>query len=171
AAPRRPAGAAPALLLDVEQSRQTPWEGAWPLPASQVQAARWVRAHSEPADVLATNAHCRSETDFADPKAVCWNSLSFYLSAYSERSVLVEGWAYSPRLMSEKSGTFWDQELLKLNDDAVYHPTAQILDRLHDRYKVRYVVVNRKVAPESPLLGTLATPVYDNGRMAVYELS
>ncbi|MFF1906631.1 hypothetical protein [Kitasatospora sp. NPDC058218] len=165
------AAGAPSLLLDVQQSRQVPWDGAWPLPASQVEAARWVRAHSEPDDVLATNGHCRSESDYAVPGENCWNSLSFYLSAYSERSVLVEGWAYSPRLMSEKSGSFWDQELLKLNEDAVYRPTAAILDQLRERHHVRYVVVNRKVAPESPALKTLAKQVFDNGRMAVYEIS
>ncbi|MFE2726639.1 hypothetical protein [Kitasatospora sp. NPDC059327] len=165
------AAGAPALLLDVQQSRQVPWDGAWPLPASQVEAARWVRAHSDPTDVLVTNGHCRSENDYAVPGANCWNSLSFYLSGYSERSVLVEGWAYSPRLMSEKSGSFWDQPLLQLNEDAVYRPTAGILDQLRERHHVRYVVVNRKVAPESPDLKTLAKPVFDNGRMAVYEIS
>ncbi|MFJ2776074.1 hypothetical protein [Kitasatospora sp. NPDC087315] len=165
------AAGAPSLLLDVQQTRQIPWDGAWPLPASQVEAGRWVRAHSDPSDVLVTNGHCRSENDYAVPGQTCWNSLSFWLSAYSERSVLVEGWAYSPRLMSEKSGTFWDQPLLKLNDDAIYQPTADILDQLHDRYHVRYLVVNRKLAPESPLLKTLATQVFDNGRMAVYEIS
>ncbi|MFD0272437.1 hypothetical protein ACFVHB_00840 [Kitasatospora sp. NPDC127111] len=162
---------APALLLDVQQSREVPWDGAWPLPATQVEAARWVRSHSDPADVLVTNTHCRSESDYAVPGENCWNSLSFYLSAYSERSVLVEGWAYSPRLMSEKSGTFWDQPLLQLNDDAVYHPTAEILGRLRERHHVRYVVVNRKTGPESPALKTLAKQVFDNGRMAVYEIS
>ncbi|MEV6972917.1 hypothetical protein [Kitasatospora sp. NPDC093806] len=165
------AAGAPSLLLDVQQSREVPWDGAWPLPASQVEAARWVRSHSDPEDVLVTNTHCRSEFDFNRPGATCWNSLAFDLSAYSERSVLVEGWAYSPRLMSEKSGTFWDQALLKLNDDAVYNPTADILGRLHDQYHVRYVVVNRKTGPESPVLKTLAKQVFDNGRMAVYELS
>ncbi|MFB6891240.1 hypothetical protein ACFCX4_18260 [Kitasatospora sp. NPDC056327] len=165
------AAGAPSLLLDVQQSREMPWDGAWPLPATQVEAARWVRANSDPGDVLVTNTHCRSDTDYADPSAPCWNSLSFYLSAYSERSVLVEGWAYSPRLMSEKSGTFWDQPLLALNDAAVYAPTAEVLGRLRDDHDVRYVVVNRKTGPESPALKTLARQVFDNGRMAVYELS
>ncbi|MFD7901210.1 hypothetical protein ACFV4F_13305 [Kitasatospora sp. NPDC059722] len=162
---------APSLLLDVQQSKHVVWDGAWPLPAGQVEAARWVRAHSRPTDVLVTNDHCRSENDWAVPGQNCWNSLSFWLSAYSERSVLVEGWAYSPRLMSEKSASFWDQPLLKFNDDAIHHPTADILRELRDRYHVRYLVADRKPAPESPLLKSLATPVFDNGRVAVYELS
>ncbi|MFE6867778.1 hypothetical protein ACFVFS_14555 [Kitasatospora sp. NPDC057692] len=165
------AAGAPALLLDVRQAGERPWDGAWPLPASQVQAARWVRAHSAPEDVLATNTHCRSDTDYAHPGAACTNALSFYLSAYSERSVLVEGWAYSPRLLSERSGGFWDQRLLALNDDAVYRPTADVLGRLRAEHRVRYVVVNRRTGPESPALKTLSTRVFDNGRMAVYELS
>ncbi|MGW2251885.1 hypothetical protein ACWCXH_17020 [Kitasatospora sp. NPDC001660] len=162
---------APSLLLDVQQSKHVVWDGAWPMPASQVEAARWVRAHSKPSDVLVTNDHCRSEDDYAVAGQNCWNALSFWLSAYSERSVLVEGWAYSPRLMSEKSSSFWDQPLLKLNDDAIHHPTADILRQLRDRYHVRYLVADRKPAPESPLLKTLATPVFDDGRVAVYELS
>ncbi|GAB7182552.1 hypothetical protein ATKI12_2383 [Kitasatospora sp. Ki12] len=161
---------APTLLLDVEQSRHGAWAG-WPLPASQVEAARWVREHSRPSDVLATNQHCRSENDFAVPGEGCYNTLSFALSAYSERSVLVEGWAYSPRLLSEGTGTFWDLPLYHLNEDAFYQPTPEILLRLHSQYHVRYLVVNRKVAPESPLLKSLAKPVYDNGPMAVFELS
>ncbi|MFJ9693491.1 hypothetical protein [Kitasatospora sp. NPDC101183] len=162
---------APSLLLDVAQARQVTWDGAWPMPASQVEAARWVRAHSKPSDILVTNDHYRSNAEYGAVGEAGWNPLSFWLSGYSERSVLVEGWAYSPRLMSQKTAVFWDQPLLKLNDDAIYNPTADILRELHDRYHVRYLVADRKPVPESPLLKTLATPVFDNGRMAVYELS
>ncbi|MFI6153377.1 hypothetical protein ACIBCA_11850 [Kitasatospora sp. NPDC051170] len=162
---------APSLLLDVQQARQVTWDGAWPMPASQVEAARWVRAHSRPSDILVTNDHYRSNAEYGAAGEAGWNPLSFWLSGYSERSVLVEGWAYSPRLMSQKTAVFWDQPLLKLNDDAIFRPTADILRELRDRYHVRYLVADRKPTPESPLLKTLATPVFDNGRMAVYELS
>ncbi|MFJ9518988.1 hypothetical protein ACIRPK_12075 [Kitasatospora sp. NPDC101801] len=163
---------APTLVLDVAQTSQSEWMGTALLPAEQVQAARWVRAHSSPSDVLATNSHCRSFDDYGVPGEVCTNNAqSFWLSGYSERSVLVEGWAYSPRLMSEQSNAFWDLPLLKLNEDAVYAPTAELLHRLHAEHHVRYLVVDRKVHPESALLKSLARPVYDNGRVAVYELS
>lgn len=162
---------APTLLLDVAQSRDQEWEGSWLMPASQVEAARWIRTNSSPTDVLATGVHCRSDDDYNDPSRGCGNSLAFWLSAYSERSVLIEGWAYSPRLMAEHSGAFWDQQLLKLNDDAFKQPTRDGLDRLHDQHAVRYLVVDRKAGGASPELDTLARKAYDNGRVAVYELS
>ncbi|WP_457028902.1 hypothetical protein [Kitasatospora sp. P5_F3] len=163
---------APALVLDVMQTSQSEWIGTALLPAEQVQAARWVRAHSDPSDVLATNSHCQPFDDYSDPGWVCTNNAqSFWLSGYSERSVLVEGWAYSPRLMSEQSTAFWDLPLLKLNEDAVYAPTAGLLHTLRVEHHVRYVVVDRKVHAESALLKSLARPVYDNGRVAVYEIS
>jgi hypothetical protein len=82
----------PTLVIDLP----TPiWDssvwGAKPLPAGKIDAARWLRAHSKPTDVLVTNEHCWSGDDFKDPKAQCADYRDFTLSAYSERSVLVEG--------------------------------------------------------------------------------
>ncbi|MFE5560015.1 hypothetical protein [Streptomyces sp. NPDC056544] len=167
----------PGLFHDVLQSRESLWSYSWVMPGSQVQAARWIRAHSEPSDVLATNSHCWELEGPLPAGASCDNVRSQWLSAYAERSVLVEGWAYAPRAMALSGGSaayngpFWDQELFQLNEDAVYRPTAEILSRLHDRHHVRYVVAHRPSGAESPLLADLAKKVYDNGRMAVYELS
>ncbi|MFD9406897.1 hypothetical protein ACFWBN_07705 [Streptomyces sp. NPDC059989] len=168
----------PGLFHDVLQSRESLWSYSWVLPGSQVQAARWIREHSEPSDVLATNSHCWQERE--DPDATgarCDNNRSWWLSAYSERSVLIEGWAYAPKAIALSGGgtayygPFWDQDLFRLNEDAVYRPTAAILSRLHDEYHVRYVVAHRPSGAESPLLGGLAKKVYDSGTTAVYELS
>ncbi|MFE1320326.1 hypothetical protein [Kitasatospora phosalacinea] len=162
---------APTLVLDLPKPvwDATVW-GSMPLPASKVDAARWVRAHSEPTDVLATNEHCWSYDDFADPAAPCKDYRDFALSAYAERSVLVEGWAFAPRVMAGTDPEFWDQPLLALNDEAFYRPTAQVLAQLHDEHHVRYLFVNRKVRAESPELAVLAAKVFDNGRIGVYEL-
>ncbi|MEU9377187.1 hypothetical protein AB0D94_25900 [Streptomyces sp. NPDC048255] len=166
----------PGLFHDALQARESLWTYSWVMPGTQVQAARWIRAHSDPSDVLATNSHCWQFEDYAGEPG-CNNVRSQWLSAYSERSVLVEGWAYAPRMMARAGGAaayggpFWDQELFKLNEDAVYRPTTEILRRLHDQYQVRYVVVHRPSGAESPLLRDLAKQVFDNGRMAVYELS
>ncbi|WP_369183844.1 hypothetical protein [Streptomyces sp. Y1] len=166
----------PGLGLDVLQARHVVWEGSWILPKTQIDGARWVRAHSDPKDVLATNGHCWEFEDYKNGPT-CTNYRSHWLGAYSERSVLIEGWAYAPRLMATSGGAaattapFWDAALLKLNEDAFYHPTADILRRLHDDHRVRYLVVQRKAGQESPLLARLAPKVFDNGRVAVYELS
>ncbi|WP_031145395.1 hypothetical protein [Streptomyces erythrochromogenes] len=167
----------PGLFHDVLQSRESLWSYSWVMPGSQVEAARWIRAHSEPSDVLSTNSHCWQLEGPLPAGEQCDNTRSQWLSAYSERSVLIEGWAYAPRGIALSGGSvayngpFWDQELFRLNEDAVYRPTAAILGRLREQHHVRYVVVHRPSGSESPLLADLAKKVYDNGRMAVYELS
>ncbi|MBT2448976.1 hypothetical protein J7F03_18115 [Streptomyces sp. ISL-43] len=166
---------APGVFHDALQARKHTWMGSWTLPASQVDAARWVRAHSDPGDVLVTNSHGWELNDAHGPGFE--NTRSWWLGAYSERSVLIEGWAYAPRMMALTrgdgigyDGPFWDQALFKLNEDAVYRPTQAILRRLHDEYRVRYVVVLRTAGAESPRLGELAQKEFDNKQVAVYRI-
>lgn len=160
---------APGLVLDMYKSEQSPNGGAYynvPLPRSRVEAARWTRDHSTPADVIATNVHCLQVINgWCDAR-------SFWLSAYSERRVLVEGWGFAPRIATSGSFTpFWDQDLLRRNDAAFTDPTEAGLAELRDRHGVRWLVVDRRVGEESPELRRLAPLRFDNGRMAVYQLS
>jgi hypothetical protein len=161
------AAGAPGLVMDEYKSIQHPNGGAYvnvPMPKSRVDAARWVRDHSRPDDVIATNVHCIGY----------WGELcdarSFWLSAYAERAVLVEGWAFAPRQATVGLAPFWDPAKLAANDAAFTEPTADGLRELSTRYGVRYLVVDRDVEPESPDLASLADLRYDNGRLAVYEL-
>ncbi len=157
----------PGLIMDGAKSVRSPNGGAYAtvsLPQSRVDAARWVRDHSEPDDILATNVHCIGF--FGD---LC-DSRSFWLSAYSERSVLVEGWGFSPRLATIGPSPFWDPAKIRLNDEVFVAPTADGLGELRDRHGVRWLVVDRTVAPEPPTLRTLADLRYDNGRLAVYQI-
>ncbi len=159
---------APGLIMDEAKSVANPNGGAYtpvPLPKSRVDAARYVRDHSAPTDVVATNVHCLVvySDSTCDPR-------SFWLSAYSERSVLVEGWGFAPRQAAYLYQPFWDPERLALNDQAFAAPTPQLLGELRDRYNVHWLVVDRSVSTESPLLATYADKVYDTGRMAVYRL-
>ncbi|WP_148086547.1 hypothetical protein [Micromonospora sp. HM5-17] len=160
---------APGLVMDMAKSQRNPNGGAYttvPLPKSRVDAARWTREHSAPSDVLATNAHCLVVVNgWCDAR-------SFWLSAYAERRVLVEGWAFAPRVAALGPYTpFWDQELLRRNDAVFTDPTEAGLRELRDRYGVRWLVVDRQAGHESPELRRLATLRYDNGRMAVYQIS
>jgi hypothetical protein len=158
---------APGLLMDAKFSWGVPGGpyGAKALvPASVVEAARWVRDHSDADDVVATNSHC------AQVVHDCAQAASFYVSAYSERSVLLEGWAFAPRLMAVGQSEFWDDDLARLNEDAFYVPTAQGLSRLRSEHRVRYLIAVRQIAPESSRLRELAELVYDNGNAAVYDL-
>jgi hypothetical protein len=157
---------APTLLLDLTKPGWAPsvW-GAMPLQKSRVDAALWVRAHSAPNEVIATNEHYLPEST---------NSRVFTLSAYSERSVLVEGWGFAPRVSAtgggDGRGPFWDQQLLELNDDAFYGPTPAVLAELRDKHHVRYLVVERRAGVESPQLHELARKVFDNGTELVFDL-
>ncbi|MCW3814126.1 hypothetical protein ONA91_06605 [Micromonospora sp. DR5-3] len=161
---------APGLVLDAAAARKYPNGGAYAvvaMPASRVEAARWVRAHSDPDDVLATNVHCRAVVDgWCDAR-------SFWLSGYAERSVLLEGWAFAPRVVGRPEGPyapFWDAARQRANDEAFTAPTAAGLAALRDRYGVCWLVVDRVVAPEAPELRSLADLRFTNSRMAVYRL-
>lgn len=161
---------APGLVMDAAAARHYPNGGAYAvvsMPASRVEAARWVRAHSAPDDVVATNVHCRQVVSgWCDAR-------SFWLSGYAERAVLVEGWAFAPRMVGLPEGPyapFWDAGRLRANDAAFTTPTAAGLAELRDRYGVRWLVVDREVAPESPELRSLADLRFENARTAVYRL-
>lgn len=160
---------APGLVVEVKLATSNMnggGYGGWPMPESRVAAARWVRDHSRPTDIIATNVHCRK----AEPTGPCQGAHVFWLSGYAERSVLVEGWQFAPRVAGQPNPPFWNPKLLKLNDLAMYRPTPERIARMRDRYRVRYLVVDRMVRPEGAALANLATLRYTNSRMAVYEL-
>jgi hypothetical protein len=162
------AAGAPGLVMDMYKSAQVRNGGAYfniTLPASRVTAARWVRDHSAPDDVVATNVHC-----LVSYQGGWCDSRSFWLSAYAERRVLIEGWQFAPRVVNQWLSPFWDQKLLALNDAAFTAPTPDGLRALHEQHRVRFLVVDRAVSPESSALATLAKRRFDNGRLAVYEL-
>jgi hypothetical protein len=162
---------APGLVMDVAKSVRVPNGGPYatiPLPRSRVEAARWARDHSRPHEVLATNVHCLSGSATAE-QPDC-DARSFWLSAYSERSVLVEGWGFAPRNNGAGAPDFWNPALLRLNDSVFTAPTGDNLGELRRRYHVRYLVVDQQLEVESNRLGALATLRFDNGRVAVYEL-
>jgi hypothetical protein len=160
---------APGLVMDARAARAAPNGGAYvnvPVPAYRIDVARYVHEHSEPDDIVATNAHCRAIID-----GWC-DSRTFWLSAYTERSVLIEGWAFAPRAVTlgiSPFGPFWDQPLFQLNEAAFYAPTAEVLAQLRDR-GVRWLVVDREAGTEAPGLASLAERRLDNGRVAVYEI-
>jgi hypothetical protein len=177
---------APGLLMDAYSTNRAVNGDAQVLPLpnlprSRVDAARWVRDHSGTGDILATNVHCIEgsgiegsaiEGSGIDGSGVTCDSRSFWLGAYAEREVLVEGWRFAPRMAGAPTLTtpFWDRPLLTLNDSAFASPTAEVLSRLHDRHHVRWLVADRQAGAVSPLLDSLATPRYDNGRVVVFEL-
>jgi hypothetical protein len=137
-----------------------------------IQSARWLRDHSSPDAVVATNSHCR----FPAPRRC--DHRAFWISAYSERQVLVEGWSYTSRSSDEaaKQGLsvpfmdFWDQDLLTLNNLALIHPTRQRLERLHRHHGVTWLFVDKRYQADLPALKRLTKKRMETENYAVFEL-
>ncbi|GAA1308846.1 hypothetical protein Psi02_25340 [Planotetraspora silvatica] len=146
-------------------------EGPVTTPPGAMAAARWLRAHSEPDDLIATNEHCRwgGETP-------C-DSRHFWVTALSERRVLVEGWAYTPANLARwrpgaplLSSPFWDGERLRVNDAVFTSPSAASVERLRDRYGVAWLVADESRVPPGADIGAYATLRFRSGGYAVYRV-
>jgi hypothetical protein len=146
--------------------------GDQPTPRGGIEAARWLRDHSEPRDILATNTHCRKVV-----KQYCDNR-HFWIAGYTERRVLVEGWGYTPAIMAEawtgKGAYFfldyWDPKRLEDNERAFQQPSKESIATLRDKYDVRWLIVDGRYDKPSPELGTFATERYRSSDVTVYEL-
>lgn len=139
-----------------------------------VAAARFVREHSQPDDLIATNAHC-----IGLPVPDC-DRRNFWIAAYAERRVLVEGWAYIDPLVVGLPSTdlnnsaylpFWDPELLEANDAAIMHPSPATLGTLRDEHEVDWLVVDRRYRADLPgLRRELGQPRFKGGLYSVFDL-
>ena len=137
----------------------------------QVDAARWIRDHSDVDDLVMTNRHCLRPA----VKRRCDNR-RFVVAAWSERQVLVEGWGYLPKaieLGSEEGEypryvEYWSPDLLALNDGFIEAPTADAARRLEE-LGVRWVFVDHTV-PHAETLEPFAHLRFSNPGVAVYEL-
>jgi len=135
------------------------------IPSDGIAAATWLQDNSGPDDLVATNMHC-ADSDDTTPNC---DHRHFWVSAYSERRVLVEGWAYTSR-SPDPSGPFWDSTLLDDNDAAFTHPSAATMATLRARYGVRWLLADLANA-DSMAVGRYAELRYRQGDFAVYELT
>ena len=152
------------------------------MPAGAAEAGRWLRSHSGPGDLVATNSHCRLGGNGCD-------SRDFWLAAYSERQVLVEGWSYTEPAFASgglwdytlAGSAFWNQPLLTANDDVFYHPTAANVAAFTKAHDVRWLVAVGTIPDPargvkanlhaSPDLAKYAVPRFHAGDITVYEVS
>lgn len=137
--------------------------------ADQIDAARHLRDISEPDDVVMTNRHCSS------PVWVTCDSRRFAVTAYTERRLLVEGWAYTPRSSVRDDpdvhpayNAFWDSDRLALNDGFLAEPDEAARVQLW-RLGVRWIFVDKTVDNVGDLAGH-AELVLDTEWSSVYEL-
>lgn len=139
-----------------------------------VAAARFVREHSQTDDLIATNAHC-----IGLPVPDC-DRRNFWIAAYAERRVLVEGWAYVDPLVVGLPSTdlnnsaylpFWDPELLRANDAAITHPSPATLATLRDEHEVDWLVVDRRYPADlRGIRRELGQPRFKGGLYSVFDL-
>ncbi|MFD1503995.1 hypothetical protein, partial [Streptosporangium lutulentum] len=141
------------------------------MPEGALEAGRWLRAHSDPDDLIATNAHCRWGYENPCDSGQSW------VAALSERHVLVEGWLYTSANLSRwRPGQlperlpFWDGERLRSNDLAFQAPSADVMRHLRERYGVRWLFADeRHVGPGSEI-GDFAELRFRSGDCAVYRV-
>lgn len=139
-----------------------------------IAAARFVREHSQPDELIATNAHC-----IGLPVPDC-DRRNFWIAGYAERRVLVEGWAYIDPLVVGQPSTdlnnsaylpFWDPELLEANDAAITRPSPETIGRLRDEYGVDWLVVDRRYQADLPgIRRELGQPRFKGGLYSVFDL-
>lgn len=139
--------------------------------SGQIAAARWIRGHSDPDDLVMTNRHCQG------PEKPGCDRARFFVTAYSERRVLVEGWAYTERANTLNLGTpeydpgsgpFSDPELLALNDGFISDPSMEAGRALYD-LGVRWVFVDA-TAPHAGTLEPYARLRFKTATARIYEL-
>ncbi|MBB6555679.1 hypothetical protein [Nonomuraea rubra] len=137
------------------------------IPKGALEAGRWLRAHSAPGDVVATNLHCRY-----DWWQVC-DSRHFWVSGFTERRVLVEGWAYAestlsrarPFVRSYLAEPFVDRARLAANDVVFEAPTSENVRTLAQKYGVKWLFTGI-----NPALEKFAQLRFRNATSSVYRL-
>ena len=156
---------------DARFEPQPQLEPLWP--AGTREAAAWLRTHSDPDDLIATNGHCRRKI-----RTGCDN-LHFWFAAFSERRFLLEGWGYTStanRIQSETGMRgnlvpYWNQALLAENDAAFHQPSPATIDRLRTGHQVRWLFVDlRDPAVRADQLDRYTTPRFRSGSVAIYQL-
>ncbi|TDO50870.1 4-amino-4-deoxy-L-arabinose transferase-like glycosyltransferase [Kribbella sp. VKM Ac-2527] len=136
----------------------------------QIEAARWIRDHSDINDLVMTNRHC---TTPIEPKRC--DSRRFVVGAFSERQMLVEAW--TPTVEANDAGPngrdsvfvdYWKPDILALNDGFVAHPDSEKAHRLQE-LGVRWIMVDF-TRPHATTLEPLAKERMRNQEAAVYEM-
>ncbi|MEU6740503.1 hypothetical protein [Streptosporangium sandarakinum] len=147
------------------------WVPVSAVPPGALTAGRWLRDHSDPDDLVATNAHCR--WGYESP---C-DSRHFWVSALTERRVLVEGWAYTTTNLSRwhpgqrfQNLPFWDADRIRSNDAAFRTPSEAAIRSLRDRYGVRWLFADESRLDPGSRIGDFARLRFRSGGYAVYSL-
>jgi hypothetical protein len=172
------------LAQTTREADHTGWRGIQQyapfIPEGTPEAGRWLRDHSDPDDLVATNTHCVSASGAVSgaPEGAECDNRHFAFSAYSERRFLIEGWGFTNRTHQVAAETgvnavyapYWNPQLLADNDAAFQQPSAATIGKLRDQYRVRWLFVDEARNTPAPTLGDFAQIRHRSGQVAVYEI-
>ncbi|MEU6427945.1 hypothetical protein ABZ860_18815 [Microbispora sp. NPDC046973] len=155
----------------VDSGGSIPTAQAQVVPPGAMTAGRWLRDHSDPGDLVATNAHCLWGRE------VTCDSRHFWVSALSERRVLIEGWAFTERSEAQwRPGRpamrlpFWDGRRMAANEAAFSTPSATSIGLLRDRYGVRWLFADERLVRPGTRISEFADLRFRSGDYAVYRV-
>ncbi|TCO17659.1 hypothetical protein EV652_117112 [Kribbella steppae] len=133
-----------------------------------IEAARFIRRNSGSGDLIATNLHCHRA------RASHCLTGSYWIAGYAERRVLVQGWAYKTRVDDAYphgvQSSYWDEETLRLNDEAFTKPTRDVLETLRNRYGVQWLLLDERVSAPPKNLDRLTELRFQYGTVRVYQV-
>jgi hypothetical protein len=133
-----------------------------------IEAARFIRRNSGSDDRIATNVHCHRA------RASHCLTGSYWIAGYAERRVLVEGWAHQSRVDDTYpdgvQSHYWDEEQLRLNDEAFSNPTRDLLETLRTKYDVQWLLLDERVSAPPKNLDRLTELRFQYGTVRVYQL-
>lgn len=160
------------VVHPVASSQPSPSDSSRLVTSAESGAALWLRAHSRPTDIVATNVHCLGRTT----RPNC-DARAFWVGAFTERPVYIGGWAYTSaaREMHGQGGRsyklqpFHDPARFAANEVVFSNPTAADVARLRSA-GVRFVYADSLASPVSPRLAAVATLVHREGTVSIYEL-
>ncbi|NUR97297.1 MAG: hypothetical protein HOV67_18815, partial [Kribbellaceae bacterium] len=127
-----------------------------------------IRRNSGSDDRIATNVHCHQA------RASHCGTGSYWIAAYAERRVLVEGWAYQARADDSYpagvQGPYWNQDLLALNDEVFSNPSRQTIETLRTKYDVQWLLLDERVSAAPKNLDKLTELRFQLGTVRVYQI-
>lgn len=139
------------------------------LGAGAIDAARWLRDHSGTNDRVMTNAHCLT----GDIMAATCDSRHFWMSAFSERRFVLEGWAYTRHSVGWK-GPFWGHpRWLRDNDRVFTAPTDRRSLEYLRRRSVDWVIVDRREGHDLDALASASALrlAHVSGQFTIFRVS
>jgi hypothetical protein len=144
--------------------------------AGGTQAAEYIAKHSPVDAIVATNVHC------VRPHGPRCDNRNFWVSADTERRILIEGWGYTAdtnkNFVAGEANAFIpppDPERLRINDAAFKNPSPETVQALVDRWDVSWLFVSKKYAANldglRALEGSVLTNRFENDNYVVYKIN